>query len=145
MAGILGWQSRSIQIEDVTRLCDCLGPGGGRHGEELEFDSRLVVAQQFCVGGSTAYCCSTSPSDSRRSISCKTGSPVSSCSSSRAVVTVSIERAGPKALPITGQNTFSVWVKLVSGSGTFSLNYYSGATNSSDLETVVATTTPPRM
>ena len=40
----------SIQIQDVTRLCDCLGPGGGRHGEELELDSRLVVAQQFCVG-----------------------------------------------------------------------------------------------
>ena len=41
--------------------------------------------------------------------------------------------------PVSGVYTFSVWVKLVSGSGSFSLNYYSGSTNTSDLEPVVAT------
>ena len=46
---------------------------------------------------------------------------------------------------VSGTYTFSVWVKLVSGSGNFSLNYYSGAANSSDLETVVATTTWQRV
>ena len=46
---------------------------------------------------------------------------------------------------VSGTYTFSVWVKLVSGSGSFSLNYYSGAANSSDLETVVATTTWQRV
>ena len=42
---------------------------------------------------------------------------------------------------VSGTYTFSVWVKLVSGSGNFSLNYYSGSANSSDLETVIATST----
>ena len=46
---------------------------------------------------------------------------------------------------VSGTYTFSVWVKLVSGSGNFSLNYYSGSANSSDLETVVATTTWQRV
>ena len=40
-----------------------------------------------------------------------------------------------------GTYTFSVWVKLVSGSGNFALNYYQGSTNTTDLETVVATST----
>jgi VCBS repeat-containing protein len=42
---------------------------------------------------------------------------------------------------VSGTYTFSVWVKLVSGSGSFALNYYQGSTNTSDLESVVATST----
>jgi VCBS repeat-containing protein len=42
---------------------------------------------------------------------------------------------------VAGTYTFSVWVKLISGSGGFSLNYYQGSTNSSVLESVVATST----
>ena len=39
--------------------------------------------------------------------------------------------------PVSGQYTFSVWVKLASGDGHFDLNYYNGAGNS--LQTGVAT------
>ena len=42
---------------------------------------------------------------------------------------------------VSGTYTFSVWVKLVSGSGSFALNYYSGSTNTSDTETITATST----
>ena len=40
---------------------------------------------------------------------------------------------------VSGQYTFSVWVRLTSGSGAFSLNYYKGSTNSNNLQSVVAT------
>jgi VCBS repeat-containing protein len=49
------------------------------------------------------------------------------------------------ATNVSGQYTFSVWVKLVSGSGTFSLNYYSGSTGAENLETIVATSTWQRV
>ena len=42
---------------------------------------------------------------------------------------------------VSGTYTFSVWVKLVSGSGAFALNYYSGSTGTSDTEALVATGT----
>ncbi len=35
------------------------------------------------------------------------------------------------ATPLTGQNTFSVWVKLASGDGHFDLNYYDGSASHS--------------
>jgi VCBS repeat-containing protein len=46
---------------------------------------------------------------------------------------------------VSGQYTFSVWVKLISGSGTFSLNYYSGSANASMSQAVVATSTWQRV
>ena len=46
---------------------------------------------------------------------------------------------------VSGQNTFSVWVRLVSGSGDFSLVYYDGATNKYVYQTVVATGTWQRV
>ncbi|WP_216856371.1 Ig-like domain-containing protein, partial [Acidisphaera sp. S103] len=42
---------------------------------------------------------------------------------------------------VSGTYTFSVWVKLVSGSGAFALNYYQGSTNTSIVQTVTATGT----
>ena len=42
---------------------------------------------------------------------------------------------------VSGTYTFSVWVKLVSGSGSFALNYYQGSTNTSVTQTEVATGT----
>ena len=46
---------------------------------------------------------------------------------------------------VSGQNTFSVWVRLVSGSGDFSLVYYDGATGKYVYQTVVATGTWQRV
>jgi trimeric autotransporter adhesin len=46
---------------------------------------------------------------------------------------------------VAGQNTFSVWVRLVSGNGDFSLAYYDGATNTYVDQTVVATATWQRV
>jgi VCBS repeat-containing protein len=42
--------------------------------------------------------------------------------------------------PVSGQHTFSVWVRLISGSGDFAFGYYSGAGNSVALQPAVATT-----
>ena len=40
---------------------------------------------------------------------------------------------------VAGTYTFSVWVRLIAGDGDFALNYYSGASNLSDTESVLAT------
>ncbi len=42
---------------------------------------------------------------------------------------------------VSGTYTFSVWVRLISGDGDFSLNYYSGSANLNTTENVVATGT----
>jgi VCBS repeat-containing protein len=46
---------------------------------------------------------------------------------------------------VSGQYTFSVWVKLVSGNGALTIQYYSGASQSVVLQTVVATGTWQRI
>ncbi|MCB8878168.1 phage head spike fiber domain-containing protein [Acidisoma silvae] len=43
------------------------------------------------------------------------------------------------ATNVSGEYTFSVWVKLISGSGTFSFNYYEGSAKVDYLQTATAT------
>lgn len=46
---------------------------------------------------------------------------------------------------VSGQYTFSVWVKLISGNGNFAFNYYSAAPNLSYTQAAVATTSWQRL
>ncbi|MCB8882202.1 VCBS domain-containing protein [Acidisoma cellulosilytica] len=46
---------------------------------------------------------------------------------------------------VAGDYTFSVWVKLVSGSGAFSFNFYSGSANIDYLQSATATTSWQRL
>ncbi|MEJ1978037.1 MAG: Ig-like domain-containing protein [Acetobacteraceae bacterium] len=46
---------------------------------------------------------------------------------------------------VTGQYTFSVWVRLISGDGDFSFSYYDGATGSTTQQAVLATSTWQRL
>jgi VCBS repeat-containing protein len=46
---------------------------------------------------------------------------------------------------VPGEYTFSVWVKLVSGSGAFSFNYYEGSATTDYLQSATATTTWQRL
>jgi hypothetical protein len=42
-------ETSGIQVQDVSYLRDGLCPAHRWDGEELELDSRLMLAQQFCV------------------------------------------------------------------------------------------------
>ncbi len=46
---------------------------------------------------------------------------------------------------VSGQYTWSVWVRAISGSAAFSLNYYAGSTNTDNLRAIAATTSWQRV
>ncbi|MEJ1978038.1 MAG: GDSL-type esterase/lipase family protein [Acetobacteraceae bacterium] len=46
---------------------------------------------------------------------------------------------------VSGQYTFSVWVRLISGNGNFGFNYFSGSSGTSVFQTAVATSTWQRL
>jgi len=42
-------KASGIKVQDVTHLCDGLRPGRRGNSEKLALNSRLMLAQQFCV------------------------------------------------------------------------------------------------